>query len=411
MNRIERFSLFLVAAGSALVWLVPSFMLSTELPEWVGSRFYLYVCVPAVLLGSWSFHRYGGYAKSWTALLLGVLMCVGILWTDSSERGRGMLLAASFLVTLPIASLITKRNYVQQFLATFALVTALGMLYGLTQPAALGRWGEIVDSAGTHVTNANVVGTQAAAAIMAAFMSLSRRGRWNRIIFVAALLVLAAACFRTETRTGVMALAGAGLTVIVMRLRHKPALLFTAGFATLVLLACLVAVDVAISNGSVLRGVVNRLVRDDEENLGSLGERTMIWRFAEQEFLDGTNWLTGVGTGGVDKALGKFYEFSGRIPGRDRIWRLYPHNSLVQNGLAFGLFGLVLSVCVAFQIVRNAHLLDSLYGGWQRTAFAVFLGFVGTGLVVQREVYWIALGSALWASRAACGGASTWPRA
>ena len=69
-----------------------------------------------------------------------------------------------------------------------------------------------------------------------------------------------------------------------------------------------------------------------------------------------------------------------------------PHNSLVQNRLALGLFGIVLT---AFQIVRNAYLLDSLYGGWQHTAFTVFLGLVGTGGVVQREAYWIALGSAL----------------
>jgi hypothetical protein len=182
-----------------------------------------------------------------------------------------------------------------------------------------------------------------------------------------------------------------------MRLRHKPALLVIAGFVTLGLGACLFAADAAITQGSVYRGVVNRLVWDEEENLGSLGERTRIWGFAEHEFLDGTTWLTGVGTGGVDKALGKFYEFSGRIPGRDRIWRLYPHNSLVQNGLAFGLFGLVLTAWVAFQAVRNAYRLDSAFGDWHRTAFAVFLGFVGTGLVVQREVYWIALGSAFWA--------------
>jgi O-antigen ligase len=164
-----------------------------------------------------------------------------------------------------------------------------------------------------------------------------------------------------------------------------------------VLFACLLAFDAAISDGSVSRSVVNRLVLDDEENLGSLGSRTSIWRFAGQEFFEGTTWLTGVGTGGVDKALGKFYEFTGRVAGRDRIWRLYPHNSLVQNALAYGIFGLLLAFCLAAQVGRKAYLLDSRFGGWQRTAFAVFLGLVGTGGVVEREVYWIALGSALWA--------------
>jgi len=133
MNRIERFSLFLAAAGSALAWLVPSLMLRTELPEWVGSRFYLYICGPAILLGTWSFHRYGGYAKSWTLLFCAALTCVGILWTDSTEQGRGMLLASAFLVTLPIASLIRKQNYLQQFLTSFALVTALAMRTSLMQ--------------------------------------------------------------------------------------------------------------------------------------------------------------------------------------------------------------------------------------------------------------------------------------
>jgi O-antigen ligase len=331
------------------------------------------------------------------ALLCGLLMCVGLLWTDSSEQGRGLLEAAGFLVTLPIAALIRKQRYIQQFLAVFAFVTALGMLYGLTQPAALGRWGEIVDSTGTHITNANVVGTQAAAAIIAAFLSFPRHRPWSWILFAATLLVLGAACFLTQTRTGIAALCGAGLVVVAMRLRHKPALLVTGGFISLGLLACLLAADTAIMQGAVYEGVVNRLVRDEEENLGSFGDRTKIWRFAAQEFLEGTTWITGVGTGGADKELGKFYEFSGRFSGRDRIWRLYPHNSLVQNGLAFGIFGLVLTACMGFQVARRAYRLDSSFRGWQRSAFVVFFGLVGTGLVVQREVYWIAVGSALWA--------------
>jgi O-antigen ligase len=397
MNRIERFSLLLTAAGTAMVWLVPHFMRGSGLPDWIGSRFYLYVCAPAVLLGCCCFHRYGGYAKSKMALLCGLLMCVGLLWTDSSEQGRGLLEAAGFLVTLPIAALIRKQRYIQQFLAVFAFVTALGMLYGLTQPAALGRWGEIVDSTGTHITNANVVGTQAAAAIIAAFLSFPRHRPWSWILFAATLLVLGAACFLTQTRTGIAALCGAGLVVVAMRLRHKPALLVTGGFISLGLLACLLAADTAIMQGAVYEGVVNRLVRDEEENLGSFGDRTKIWRFAAQEFLEGTTWITGVGTGGADKELGKFYEFSGRFSGRDRIWRLYPHNSLVQNGLAFGIFGLVLTACMGFQVARRAYRLDSSFRGWQRSAFVVFFGLVGTGLVVQREVYWIAVGSALWA--------------
>ncbi len=396
MNRLERFSLFLVAAGIAVVWLMPDLLSATSLPEWVGSRFYLYISAPAAFFGCYCFHRYGGFARSLPVLLCAFLMCAGILWTDATEQGRGMLLAAGFLLTLPVSALIRKHNYLPQFLGVFAVVTAIGMLYGLTQPAGPGRWGTIVDSTGTQITNANVVGTQAAAGIVAALIGFPRR-KWSRVVFVAALVVLSLACFLTQTRTGLLALTGAGGVIVFMRLRRRPALLATAACAAFVLFVCLFTADFAISNGAVYRGVVNRLVWDEEDNLGSLGDRTKIWQFAARDFLDANHWLTGVGTGGVDKELGKFYEFSGRLPGRDRLWRLYPHNSLVQNGLAFGLGGLALTLLVALRIARNAYLLDSLSCGWQRCAFVMFLGLVGTGLVVQREVYWIALGSALWA--------------
>jgi len=206
---------------------------------------------PSYLARNLVLSPYGGYAKSWTLLFCAALTCVGILWTDSTEQGRGMLLASAFLVTLPIASLIRKQNYLQQFLTSFALVTALAMLYGLTQPAALGRWGEIVDNAGR--TSLMQMSWDASGRWNhGSLYELSRRGRWNRILFAAALLVLVA--FACARKPGLESCAGRG------RLRRdrdaaarKPALLFTAAFATLVLFACLLAFDAAISDGSVSR--------------------------------------------------------------------------------------------------------------------------------------------------------------
>jgi predicted membrane protein len=104
-----------------------------------------------------------------------------------------------------------------------------------------------------------------------------------------------------------------------------------------------------------------------------------------------------ISRGDIRSVAFRYSLFSGRAVGRDRIWRLYPHNSPVQNALALGLLGIALTVLLAFQVMRIAYRLDSLYGSWQRTVFAVCLGLIGIGGVVQREVYWIALGSAVWA--------------
>ena len=52
---------------------------------------------------------------------------------------------------------------------------------------------------------------------------------------------------------------------------------------------------------------------------------------------------------------------------------------------------------MALQMGRNAYRLDVLSGECRRSVFVVFLGLVGISSVVQREVYWIAIGSVLWA--------------
>ncbi len=389
IRKLERISLLTAATGTAMIWILPFLLEGSSAPEWVLSRWYLLVAAPALLFGIFAFKRYAGFAQAPPVIAYAILVSIGCLWTDPSEEGRGLLIAAAFVMVLPISALIRKQDYLESFLVSFALASAASMLFALAITGSL----TLKDAVGTTTTNPNGVGIQAALSVLFLVMFFPEGKGWKRIscaCFVAFLLLCA---INTASRTAFISMGGSVLVALFLLSRKSAIqimiLLTIAGLGT-------VGVSEVLDLETPLyQGIQSRLLEDEEGTRGTLGDRVQIWDVATVAFLSDTNWLYGTGTGGVDKALGGLYESKGRAKGRDGIWRLHSHNTLVWSAVALGIPGILGLMWVWLSMIRAAYNLDRQFQSWEHCTLTAFAGITSLGGVITQDGSWCVVGVAL----------------
>ncbi len=392
---LERISLIIGAAGTAMVWLIPYLLGGSSAPEWVVSRWYLLVGVPALLFGALAYLRFGDFAKSPAVLLYSGLVACGCLWTDPTEQGRGLLIATAFVMVVPISALIRKHNYLEVFLTTFAVVSAATMIYAFAFAGSL----VLKDSLGTTTTNPNGIGIHAGFAALVALMYIREKSSSRQITMACLAIVLMLFSISTASRTAFLSLGGAILVSLFFRNRQS-------AFRVVILLLLAVTSSIGISEFLDIevpfyQGIVSRLIQDEEGTMETLGDRVQIWDVASSAFGSDTNWMHGTGTGGVDKVLGGLYESKGRARGRDGIWRIHAHNTLVWSGLAFGVPGILFLVWLAVMMSVRAIQMDSELQGWEHSALVTYIGIASLGGVITQDGCWCVFGSALLAGLSA----------
>ena len=397
MKRIDQAALLLASIGSAVSWVWPHFVEPYGLPEWLVSRFYLLICAPAVVCGCRYWRRYGGFAKSRLLLACMLLGFVALAWTDETELGRGLLLAAGFAVTLPIAALLRKRAYAHSFMRAFGFATIATIIYGFLYPGVSGSFAILSDFSETSVSNRNDVAFQAGIAILFFLSAVPQKSRAGKIVSAALVGLPAFALILTESRTAFVALAAAGVAWLWMRGRRNARELILGTGAFVALLVAVLLVAPLAQERPFYDGITSRLVYDDEGTVATLGDRTPIWEFAAHEFIQGTTWIYGVGTGGVDKDLGQMSLFNGRARGRDGIWRLHSHNTIIWCALAFGGVGLLLFGWLEVQLVARAWRLDLSEQSCTRSSILLFISTTSIAAVVLQQPCWVAVGACLWA--------------
>lgn len=385
----ERFSLILASVGTAMVWLIPYLLGGSNAPEWVVSRWYLLVGAPALLFGMQGFLRYGDFAKSPAVLLYAALVSCGCLWTDTTEQGRGLLIAVAFVMVLPISALIRKHDYLEVFLVTFSVASAATMAYAFAVSGSL----VLKDSLGTTITNPNGIGIHAGFAAFVALMYSRKTARSKQLALGCLFVLLVLFSISTASRTAFLALGGALLASLFFRNRQSAiqvVIVFVLGVTCSVGISEIMEVETPF-----YQGIVSRLIEDEEGTMGTLGDRVQIWDVASVAFWSDSTWIHGNGTGGVDKVLGGLYESKGRAKGRDGIWRIHAHNTLVWSALAFGIPGILFLVWSAVAMSIRAVQLDSKLGGWEHSALVAFLGIASLGGVITQDGCWCVFGSAL----------------
>jgi hypothetical protein len=411
---IEKVALVLLFAGTAFNWISSYFFAATyiELPEWVVTRFYLYISVPALVFSLRSYPRFGGFAKSPALLTCVFALLTGLLWTTETELGRGALKFAAFAVTVPMASLVVKHDYKKQCIQAFVWGTTASLVLVMTEGgmgSSAMRFGTLIDVGG-RATNPNSVGAQAAlAGCLAALWLLQtpgntpaagKKSRFSIAASACMVLFLVYSSLMTASRTAFIVLVGTLIWAAAVRFRRSPmALVFCA--LALISVASILWVANSIdpdSTGSFYSQLESRLFQDQEGTVGTLGSRTLIWTFAGDLLTNDYRWVLGFGTGGVDKALGSFFELGQFAIGSDGIRRLHSHSTFIEWMLMLGLVGAVIPLWLAIRVCAIAWRMDCRENEVDRTSLVVFAVLFSFGGVINTEVFWIAFGTLLWAA-------------
>jgi hypothetical protein len=413
LARLERVSLLLLFFGTAfcsmLYYVIGS---SLEwLPDWVYTRYPLCVAIPACLFGCFAYCKHRGFARSLPMAAVVLLLAASTLWTEESELGRGLLKVALFAVTLPVAALVVKHNYVPACQKAFVLGTGILFLAAVTDPAAHmfeSRFGYLKDASSQVVSNPNIVGLQAAlAAIITTIWALyperrAPRGGGGRLRLLVGPLSAAFFCYlvlRSGSRTAFLTLSGVMIWIFLKRFRSSPVAIVTVLLLCLILAASLLAFDIALDSGNshAFEAVNARLFQDAEENVSTLGNRTLIWSCAWDRIRQEERWVAGFGSGGVDKQLGRCFDRGTFRLGGDGIKRLHSHNTFVEWALMCGALGLAVAGWLAIRAAITARRLDAADGGCGRTSLLLYILLLSFGSVINTIAFWLAVGPLVWA--------------
>ncbi len=375
---------------------------SLGLPRWTVSRFPLLVIVPAILAGAPYFAKYMGLAWSWSLILFGAWMAASVLWVDPTERGRGLVISVSFMISWSLAGLIHRIGAQRWFAIWLGLGYTAGVVGAILSGAQsrAGRFGCFVFD-GTRLANSIELGciSVAIAVIMyglTATRASERRGRrgtaieplWLPIMIG---LLAVAVTLATVTRTAGLALAVAGVLICARHVKR-----------TLVIMPAILAVALVILPAIPWRSVggqwESRVTGDD---LSTANNRTAIWT-AAMAINERQGWrsVLGLGCGGLDKALGEELGGGRRHPA-DGIRRVSSHNQYLEWLCELGVVGVVLAAWLGWVSLRSARKLDHRDGTVQRTALLVVLAIVGLAAAATKFAMFPGLAALLWAMLAA----------
>ena len=351
--------------------------------------------IPATGLGLVVWKRRTG--KDWGApLLLAVLLpLVGLLWVDPTERGRGLLIAASLSMVLPLSLLIKEtRSHllcVVVFLGSSAMNLLLTLVYSAGQGEQFGRMGTVILEDYGRVTNANQFGGQMAAATVltlalgVALFRLPREQISRSVQFMRVLVIGSVGAFTF----GVVASASRG-ALSALSISVATLIVFAAINVTKkAVLCCLVigSMGIFFPGSGVLDRVLTRV--QDVAEVRSAGDRLPIWESALSTWLaNGRFLLIGVGTGGVDKAVVENSTVDlFPVVGQDMIARKSAHSTYVEWGLSYGVCGMLIGAALLVSLFQRSWKADRRDQNYGRIALLTFYLVISLTNVTYRAPY------------------------
>jgi len=376
---------------------------------YISSASVVYLCLPAVLLGSASFWAVRSFARSWP-----VILCIAVAWFGLCYGGvrtnhRGHLNVAYLTMLLPMAALIVEqrcwwlcaRMYVLGCVAGLALALWFEYVVHFSGIAgAFYRFGNLLNAAGTFkLANPNLLGDQFALAAVLAFMLYLQgdtANRPNRSTAAATgrfglgwMLFLSLGCVLTASRGAFLAWLG-GISVLLlggMRGQKSERLQGLAALCSVLIFA--VVFSVAATGFRPWQTLQMRM--ESPAAVLSASGRVPIWIAALEVWLSNPrNFLLGLGTGLAPESLGAhmgYFLADGLSP--------FPtdcHNTFVEWGLSFGLVGMISGACLLWQTFDKARRLDRRDGTANRLAVLACISLASMAYVTVFQTFFLAAG-------------------
>lgn len=399
---LAKLSLFLLFFGQGLAITVPYFALrfGPPIPDWMVSRFGLLTTLPALVVGVRYYSSYTGIAKSATLLTCLSWMVVSLLWVDSTEVGRGLLILTGMAVTLPLAAVVARTGLHQQcalwFCSAFAGSILLAIASGMESVG--GRFGDVYEG-DEVVMNSNGLGLTAVFVLLLVYLIYEERLRGGpspgtaigitrrRLLPFLAMFAIAI-CLMSVSRTAAVTLGVVFLMVLAWHCTRGSALAVRILLGLVLLVGILYALDLQTSWAE----------RFTDRDLTSLNGRTDIWSsggyLMEQMNVDA---LPGLGIGGADKFLGMAMG-EGVVHPIDGILRCHSHSMYVDWFLELGVVGVALGLWLGLHLLRLTWRLDRQDQAIHRRALLAYFLVFGVAAVPFKAEAWPAMGALFWAT-------------
>lgn len=388
-----------LASGVRPLWLI----LQVHKRLGVEDFMYLGLYIPAVILGMIDWPRQRNLLQQLPVTLCALLVLAGLWWVDPAERNRGLLVAGGTLIALPIGVLVRDDRLRLVFMRTFvvSVLISTSLLVVLTLPLPGRARGltfmEARDGRGNVITNRNQIGAQTGLATIVAVMlaatppvATRRRRRRNGMSWAAFAGGLAVETLISASRGAILSLVGGIGWLSSRHARYRMMAILMLIFAGIVLMmAELVAPTLGLFGTSA-----SRFERGD---LSSLGGRASIWS-AGWDVMTASDvvFLRGVGSGGVDRALGA--RIVALTPGAGAmLFRRSSHNTFVEWGMSYGVIGTLMGIWLLWTVARRAIRLDRHDRTWQTTTLLVWSLLNSMTLVINRTAFWPFLGALMFA--------------
>lgn len=358
---------------------------------------YLIVLIPSVIMGSITWSKTNTIGRSPIMITSLMMMFFGIFWVDLTERSRGLLLFTQIAVMFPISSLIiyTKSGRILAQVYIVASIIALGLMISSSTSILTTSNFRLAFMVNDEVlTNPNNIGASLIFAIILTIilgqLGLKPNNESDELvhmqahIWVVVLIFLGIGVALTASRTSVVT-----LTIVSAWIITK---LSSRLITPLIILLLLVGSLILLSGYSPLNNIFSRLSYDNP-TVTTFGGRLIIWENVGTVLnSDPRIFLFGTGTGGVEKQLGIYIQEGARI-GPDNIRRKSSHNTFIEYGLSYGFIGCVIGLGLLVKIILRSRELDDLQGVHSRTIILVTTLIISMGIPIQRQTFWIAIGS------------------
>lgn len=372
----------------------------------------LILCIPAVLLGTWSWLKTPSFARSWPVVACVLAVWFGIIHADATASNRRFLIAAYLTTPLPLAALIVEQRAWWLCAKTFVFVSVIVLAIATWFECDLSqgtiafpdRLGTLRNASGVPLSNPNqMAGQLAAASVLASLLFLHGSPRNGRVAvaslarhtrrYLTSSILLGLGCFLTASRGGFVAwFTGTSVLFLfgtkglpINRLRDLVAL---AGM--------LFALSLFIATAAGLapwERIQNRFIGENAGSIGTFGGRQEIWSSAFRVWLsDPVSFFIGAGTGIAEERIGELLPETA-VSDQYGQSRRSVHNAFFEWLASLGLLGIIPGTCMLLMMFHRAYQWDSREGTMARVALLLTISLYSCTSVSYREHGWLAIAS------------------
>ena len=351
----------------------------------INIRFFdLIILLPTVSAGAYLFLRPSSIKIPASLICVIILMAASLSWVFPSERGRGLLILAEFLLPVFVANTINESKPREDFINFFILSSLFVVVISIYNYFLINKlFGHLASPVtGRTLVNRNDTAFFLVFCSLLCMYKLKRdhmcwmlqTGLWSLVITYTICIICGQS--RAAFLLQIFFICCGLLTDLVYRGKKNALFIFLLSILLFPLIIC---------SFKELE-VTKRFLKD--ETVHSLGNRTDIWKTLSNINDDSCSTLIyGAGIGGSEILLGKYSEPNVTVLRDDGLRMKNAHSNYIEFLLYVGIIGIPPAILFIFFAINKAWQYDRKEQVFFRTSIVGFLIFSGITIVTWRQPF------------------------